>query len=279
VSGFLTVREALRQGAEILGKAGEADARRTARVLLGHAMGEDWGYLLAHPEQELTELDWIHYGRYLHQRTERVPVQYITGRQEFYGREFRVTRAVLIPRPETEQVVEESLGLTLEEGAVVDVGTGSGAMAVTIGLERGLRVIATDVSAEALEVARRNASRWEAPVDLARGDLLTALRPGGAALVVSNPPYISDGEIEGLQPEVKDYEPRLALSGGATGTEVYARLIGQAGEVLRPGGWLVLELGHDSAAAVREMLQGRFADVRIAPDLAGIPRVAVARLP
>lgn len=278
MSGFLTIREALRQGAEILSKAGDTDARRTARVLLGHAVGEALAYLLAHPERQLTELEWIHYGRYLHQRTERVPVQYITGRQEFYGREFRVTKAVLIPRPETEQLVEAALGLRLEAGAVVDVGTGSGAIAVTVALERGVRVIATDVSGEALAVARRNAERWEARVDLARGDLLAALRPGSAALVMSNPPYIADGEIETLQPEVKDYEPRLALAGGATGTEVYARLIREAGEVLRAGGWLVLELGHDSAAAVREMLAGRFTEVRIEPDLAGIPRVAVARL-
>ena len=161
---------------------------------------------------------------------------------------------------------------------MVDVGTGSGAIAVTLALEMGCTVAATEISWAALEVARENARRLKAPVRLIRCDLMAALADGSASLVVSNPPYVAEPEIARLEPEVRAWEPRLALSGGGAGLDFYARLIGEAVRVLRPGGWLVLELGAGQAEAVRQMLGGRWRQVRFCEDLAGRLRVVVAQL-
>ena len=155
----MTVQTALRQGTELLEKGGVAVPRLTAEVLLGHAMRVERVYLFAHPEQELREVEWLHYGRYLHERLGGKPTQYITGHQEFYGREFRVTPDVLIPRPETEHVVEVALEVARGARRVLDIGTGSGALAVTLQLEMGAETWATDISPAALRVAARNAAR------------------------------------------------------------------------------------------------------------------------
>ncbi len=252
--------------------------RLTAEVLLGHALHCEREYLYSHPEHVLSEIEWIHYGRYLHERTKGKPTQYITGRQEFYGREFRVTPDVLIPRPETEFVVETALRLAPDAGRMVDVGCGSGAIAVTVALERGVATLGTDVSPAALEVARGNAARLGARVELAGCDLLSAVARGSMDLVVSNPPYVSNRDRGALQREVRDYEPHVALFAGPTGFEIYERLIGDARRVLRPGGWLVMELGYQSRDRVLEMLGETWRDVEVVPDLAGIPRVAAARI-
>jgi release factor glutamine methyltransferase len=270
----VTVRTALLQATALLEAGAVAVPRLTAEVLLAHAAGRDRTWLYAHPDQELTDLERLHFGRYLHERLSGKPTQYITRRQEFYGREFRVTPAVLIPRPETEGLVEVALKLGARR--VVDVGCGSGAIAATLQLETGAQVWATDISLDALAVARENCRRLGACVHLIACDALSALADRSMDLVVSNPPYVPLGEAPHLQREVRDFEPRVALFAGETGFEVYERVIAGAARVLRPGGWLAMELGFQSMDRVVRMLDG-WRDLEVLPDLAGIPRVVLAR--
>jgi release factor glutamine methyltransferase len=273
----MTLHTALIQGTELLEEAAVGASRLTAEVLLSHALHCRREYLYAHPEQELREVEWIHYGRYLHERIQGKPTQYITKRQEFYGREFRVSPDVLIPRPETEHVVEVALKVAREATRVVDVGTGSGALAVTLQLERGISAIATDISAAAGAVAADNAVRLGARVDFVVCDLLSAIGEQSVDLIVANPPYVPLGTREGLQREVRDWEPHVALFGGESGYELYDRIAADAPRVLRPGGWLIMELGFGSVNHVSELMAG-WRDVRIEPDLAGIPRVIAAQV-
>lgn len=273
----MTLHTALLQGTKLLEDAAVAVPRLTAEVLLSHALHCQRPYLYAHPEQELREVEWIHYGRYLHERIEGKPTQYITQRQEFYGREFRVTPDVLIPRPETEHVVEVALSVAREARRIVDVGTGSGALAVTLQLETGASAFATDISSAAVAVAAANATRLGARVDFARCDLLSAIADRSMDLIVSNPPYVPLGAREGLQREVRDWEPHVALFGGESGVELYQRISLDARRVLRPGGWLVMELGFGTVTRVSEML-ANWNEVRVEPDLAGIPRVIAGRI-
>jgi release factor glutamine methyltransferase len=279
----VTVGTALRQGAKLLEDAAVAAPRLTAEVLLLHAVREaERSWLYAHPEDELSEIAWIHFGRYLHERLTGAPTQYITGKQEFYGRRFRVTRGVLIPRPETEHVVEAAIEAR-PMGRVLDVGTGSGAIAVTLRLETGCEVWASDISVKALGVARENARKNGAEVGFVAGDLLEPFADRSFDLVVSNPPYVPLKDREGLQREVKDHEPPEALfagcdSAGREGMAFYERLIADARRVLRPEGRLVLELGYSSLEGVRAMLEPAWRDARVVEDLAGIPRVIAARL-
>jgi len=280
----MTVHTALLQGARLLEDAAIAVPRLTAEVLLAHALGRDRVYLFAHSEHELAELEWLHYGRYLHERLQGKPTQYITGRQEFYGREFRVTPDVLIPRPETEHVVEVALQLVgqalspanRDSAAILDVGAGSGALAVTLALETGAPSWATDISPQAAAIAAQNARRLGARTGIVICDLMEAIAPGSMDLVVSNPPYVPLTGRDGLQREVRDWEPHVALFAGATGFEVYDRIVAGAPRVLRPDGWLVLELGFGSLHHVKALLSG-WRDLRVEPDLAGIPRVIAAR--
>ncbi len=270
----MTVQTALLQGTELLEEGGIAVPRLTAEVLLAHALKRDRVYLYAHSEHELAEVEWIHYGRYLHERLRGKPTQYITKRQEFYGRDFRVTPDVLIPRPETEHVVE----VAKSKGGrrILDVGTGSGAIAITLQLETGAQVRATDLSVAAALVAAANAARLGAAVDVVACDLMSAIAPASIDLIVSNPPYVPFSSREGLQREVRDYEPHVALFGGTNGLELYRRIVDDAPRVLRSGGWLVMELGFGTHEAVTDMLAG-WQSVETVPDLAGIPRVIAAR--
>jgi release factor glutamine methyltransferase len=268
----VTLRTALLQGAKALEDAGVSVPRLTAEVLLSHAVHRERSFLYAHPEQELREVEWIHYGRYLHERVLGKPTQYITKKQEFYGREFRVTPDVLIPRPETELLVETAIDLA--RGTVVDVGCGSGAIAVTLALETKARVLALDISGAALRVTAENAERLGASIAVLQSDLLSAVADASLDLVVSNPPYVAEKTRETLQREVRDWEPSLALFGGVDGLDVYRRLIPEAWRVLRPGGHLALELGFDSLEAVEKLLP---APGQRRQDLAGIPRVIVCQ--
>lgn len=275
---MMNIRTALLQGTELLASANVAEPRLNAEVLLGHAIHCTRTYFYAHPEQELREVEWIHYGRYLHERMQGKPTQYITKTQEFYGRDFLVSGAVLIPRPETELLVETVLKVRPVPGVVIDVGTGSGAIAATLSLETGASVVATDVSPAALAVARANATRLGAKVQFVQADLLQSFADGAGDCVVSNPPYVPLADRASLQREVRDWEPALALFGGVAGLDIYARLIPEAFRVLKSGGLLALELGFGQAEAVSAMASSWSAP-RVLPDLAGIPRVLVCEKP
>lgn len=272
----MTVRTALLQGTRLLEEAHVTVPRLTAEVLLSHAMRAERVYLFAHPEQELREVEWLHYGRYLHERMNGKPTQYITRRQEFYGREFRVTPDVLIPRPETEHLVEVALRLARGAARILDIGTGSGALATTLQLETGAVACATDISPAAACVAQGNAQRLGARVTVLVCDLLDAIVDHSFDLIVSNPPYVPAAQREGLQREVRDWEPEVALFAGTTGFEIYDRIAAGAPRVLRPGGWLILELGFGSLSHVRNLFT-QWKDVTVEPDLAGIPRVLAVR--
>lgn len=272
----MTIHTALLQGVQLLENAGVAVPRLTAEVLLGHAMRVRREYFYAHPEQELREVEWLHYGRYLHERLGGKPTQYITRHQEFYSRDFRVTPDVLIPRPETEHVVEAALELARGAARVLDIGTGSGALAVTLNLELHAATWATDISPAAAAIAAANAASLGARVNVVVCDLMDAIAPQSVDLIVSNPPYVPLTQREGLQREVRDFEPHVALFAGETGFELYDRIVAGAPRVLRPAGWLILELGFGSLNHVQALLAD-WSDFKIIPDLAGIPRVIAAR--
>jgi release factor glutamine methyltransferase len=299
----VTLGAALAQGQRLLEEAHVAASRLTAEVLLAHAVGRDRTWLYAHSDEELRELWWIHYGRYLHDRLKGKPTQYITGHREFYGRDFQVTQDVLIPRPETEHVVEAALARASGARTIADIGTGSGAIAVTMALETKAKVVATDISERAMAVAARNARRLDAAgrsqesgvrsqersagdggVICAGGvrfvvcDLGSALRANMFDLVLSNPPYVPESASENIQKEVRDWEPRVALFGGRDGLDVVRRLIPEAWRLLRSGGFLIMEIGWSTAEEIHAMLSG-WQDLETKADLAGIPRVTIARKP
>jgi release factor glutamine methyltransferase len=269
----VTLRTAVTQGTELLTASGIPEPRLTAELLLCHAVHCERTYLYAHPDQELREVEWIHFGRWLHERMQGKPLQYITKTQEFYGRAFTVTPDVLIPRPETELLIDVILRRRPQARSIIDVGTGSGAIAVTLALELSASVIATDISIAALKIAQNSSH-----AHFVAGDLLTAIADESFDVVVSNPPYVPVADRESLQREVRDWEPHLALFAGATGLDIYRRLIPEAWRVLKPGGLLALELGFGQADAVAA-LASDWSNIEIAPDLAGIPRVISCEKP
>jgi release factor glutamine methyltransferase len=279
VAEFLTIRQAILQGAQLLEKQAISAPRLTSEVLLAHALQKDRTYLITHADDPLTELAWIHFGRYLHQREKGVPTQYITGVQEFFGRPFTVNPSVLIPRPETELLVETALKLGVSASSkVVDIGTGSGAIAISVQLETGCRMFASDISLQAIAVAQTNAAKLAAKVRFFQGDLAAPLQSDAFDFVLSNPPYIGAGEFDGLQKEVRDHEPYVALIGGAEGTEPYRNLSQDVRRILKSDGWAVFELGFRGAADVTEIvLNEGFTDIQVFSDLAGWPRTLVCR--
>ena len=264
--------------------------RLNAELLLMFTLNCDRAHLFAHPERELTAEEQVRYKAALNERARGVPAQYITGHQEFWGMGLIVTPAVLIPRPETEHVIETVLELASVERAggqkcpphtkILDVGTGSGCIALALAKEFPVAEIhATDISTAALEVARANAARHQLDcIQFHQADLLEGLNLSGLDFIVSNPPYVGESEEDQVQLEVRKFEPRDAVFAGPTGVEVIAHLIPQAHAALRPGGWLILEISGAIAGAVDQLLKG-WDDVRIIPDLQSIPRVALARKP
>ena len=267
--------------------------RMNAELLLMFVLGCDRAYLFAHPERELTNDELSRYEAALAERARGVPAQYITGHQEFWGMDLIVSPAVLIPRPETEHVIETVLELiraAAEIGKsakkvkpvwrIVDVGTGSGCIALALAKELPeAEIHATDISPAALEIARANAARHQldSRIQFHQTDLLGNLN-APFDIVVSNPPYVGESEEDQVQLEVRKFEPRTAVFAGAQGTEVITRLIPQAWNLLRPGGWLVIEISGTIVSAVRELLRD-WHDVEVVNDLQSIPRVVRARKP
>jgi release factor glutamine methyltransferase len=273
-----------------------------AELLLMFTLGCDRAYLYGHPERELTAEEQTRYEDALAQRSRGIPAQYITGHQEFWGMDLIVSPAVLIPRPETEHVIETVLGLSgqdrrataspqtnfdLGERAsppvqlvkIVDVGTGSGCIALALAKELShAEIHATDISAAALEVASANAARHqlENRIHFHETNLLDGMEKNAFDFVASNPPYVGESEEDTVQLEVRKFEPRNAVFAGPTGTEVVERLILQAWGVLKPGGWLVMEISGTIAERVRELLTG-WNNVQITNDLRGIRRVIAAQ--
>ena len=295
--------DALSSAIQRLTSAQVPSPRMNAELLLMFTVGRDRAYLYGHPEHKLTSDEYSRYEDALAQRSQGIPAQYITGHQEFWGMDLLVSPAVLIPRPETEHVIETVLsyvgrgdvgrkllsGQSLSDFStqrtssdrlrIIDVGTGSGCIALALAKELPLAEIhATDISPAALEIARANAARLqlESHIKFREGDLLGGIERNAFDFVVSNPPYVGESEEESVQLEVRKFEPRNAVFAGPTGLEVIAQLIPQASEVLKPGGWLVIEISGTIAARVQELLAG-WKNVEITNDLQGIPRVAAAQ--
>jgi release factor glutamine methyltransferase len=289
-------RAALRQAMADLRAAQVPSHTLAAELLLMHVLERDRAWIYTHPEDQLESAAVDRYFALVARRAAGEPTQYLTGKQEFWGLEFEVTLAVLIPRPETEHVVEVALerlgsrgikinmktGLPSPPLRIADVGTGSGCIAVALANELPhAEVLATDISAQALAVARRNAVRHGVAdrIQLVQTDLLASVSRGDRFdLVVSNPPYIAREESGQLAREVREHEPADALFAGPTGVEIYPRLIQQAASLLQRRGILVLELGYNSLDRVRALLYGQHAwvNVSVTNDLAGIPRVIAA---
>lgn len=279
------LRQALTSAIDKLTAARVGSSRMNAELLLMFTLGCDRAYLYAHPERPLTSEELARYDDLLAQRAQGMPAQYLTGHQEFWGMDLIVTPAVLIPRPETEHVIETVLTLARAEPnsplGIVDVGTGSGCIALALAKELPAAIIdATDISAEALAIARANAARHEldSRIHFAQADLLAGMPAAAFDFVISNPPYVGNSEEDQVELEVRKFEPRTAVFSGPTGMEVIERLIPQAHAALKPGGWLVMEISASVAESVRRQL-GEWKDLRITEDLQGIPRVASARRP
>ncbi len=284
----MNISEAIAAAAVRLTSRKVPDARLDAELLLGHALGRDRAWLVAHYPDEMEPRALLVYERLLDRRAAREPLQYITGRQEFWGLEFLVSPAVLVPRPETELVVESALRSLQAVPAplIIDLCTGSGCIAVSLARELpGSRVFALDRSGDALEAARENARRHAVAdrIRLLEGDLFAPLAEldlaGKVDLVSANPPYIRTGELASLQPEVRDFEPEVALIAGPRGTEIAERIIAEAPGCLRGGGCLVMEMGMGQAGELKRFAAGTglYSAIAILKDLAGIERVIVAK--
>src|SRR6266403_3154927 len=321
-SQMLNVRAALKNGIAQLREADVPSFTLAAELLLLHVLGRNRTWLYAHPEEIITDADAHRFFELVVRRAAGEPPQHLTGKQEFWGLEFEVTPDVLIPRPETEHVIEVALDrLALRElranrppkstGAglqIADIGTGSGCIAISLAKELpAANFLATDISPAALAVAKRNATRHAVAdrIEFSQANLLTPVGAQHAAphpgkiqnsappasresritdhdlrlfdLIASNPPYIGRREADSLAREVRDHEPHSALFGGEEGYELYANLIAESAKYLKPGGILVLELGHNSLSAVQPLLDASvWTNVAVTNDLAAIPRILAA---
>jgi release factor glutamine methyltransferase len=260
-------------------------ARLDAETLLLHILGKNKAWLLAHQGDELPDDQAARFTELIERRYRGEPIQYITGETEFYRIPFLVTTDVLIPRPETEHLVEKVIGLAcaFRKPRLVDVGTGSGAIAIALAHDwPHAEVTAIDASGAALDVARRNAKRtgFADRIRFLQGDLLSPVAEEKFDIVVSNPPYVPTTDRDSLSVEVRDHEPSLALFAGADGLDIYRRLIPQAFASLVPGGFLALEIGYGQQLAITRLLSASgFTQIEFVPDLQSIPRVAVAQHP
>ena len=304
-----SVRSLLRQGVEQLRNASVPSFTLAAELLLLHVAGHHRTWLYAHPEEILSRQTALEYFELLRRRAAGEPTQQLTGKQEFWGLQFEVTPDVLIPRPETEHLIEVALDrlavrelragrpvhLETQPLAIVDIGTGSGCIAVALAKELpAASIYATDLSKAALDVARRNSTRlgFAGRIHFLESNLLDACSSSHESqittresllfdLIISNPPYVSRREANSLPIEVREHEPAVALYGGEEGYELYGSLVPQAAQFLKPGGLLILELGYNSLPAVKPLLESSgWCNIGVTNDLAGIPRVLSAeRLP
>jgi release factor glutamine methyltransferase len=286
-----SIADSILQGAHTLRLAGVPEARREAGSLLAHILGRDRSFILSHAEDAIKDDHAELFRRYLQRRAEGEPLQYITGQQEFFGLVFEVNRNVLIPRPETELLIETALKLVGTGDAapsICDVGTGSGCIGITLVHELPQAfAVALDISPEALKVAERNAARHSVAdrISFIVSNCFSGLDQTDAQqscfdLIVSNPPYVESNAMASLQKEVKEFEPHVALVAGEDGLTVIRRLLSEVGSFLRPGGFFVFEIGFNQAAAVEQLIdQETWRLLGIHADLQGIPRtVALQKL-
>lgn len=285
-----TIAQAIAEGSARLGASHVDEARRTAGVLLCHALGIDRTHLLTRSEEPIAESDYESYLRLVDRRTMGEPLQYITGHQEFFGLDFLVTPAVLIPRPETEFLVERVIRLAIDfpkepKPLIVDIGTGSGCVAISLAVHLPqARLIATDISAAALEVARENAERHRVVdrIEFLEGDAPEPLGrlglEGAVDILVSNPPYVEESTSQLVQHEVREWEPHTALFGGSDGLDFYRRLLPDTARYIKPGAFIVLEIGYSQLDPISAMIAGSTLElVDATPDLQGIPRTVCLR--
>ena len=285
-----TAQASLKEGADKLSANGIDRVRLEAKLLLAHALGVRKEDLILHPDQGLTGPQEEKFLQLVERRCRKEPLAYITGHREFWSLDFKVNPKVLIPRPETEEIIERLMALVSgkrrgEEIHVLDVGTGSGILAVAAAVELPqAQVTAVDISVAALEVARNNAHRHQVAdrIDFLQMDLMKDWRLPKNPLydfILSNPPYIPFGKVECLMPDIRDYEPRAALDGGPDGLTCYRRIIPNAFRYLKPGGHLIIEVGESQAGWVRQNLraQGGFDEIATLQDLSGKERVVSAR--
>ncbi|HEX2491672.1 MAG TPA: peptide chain release factor N(5)-glutamine methyltransferase [Blastocatellia bacterium] len=284
-----TIAEALKEASEHLRAASVPNDLLDAQTLLAEAIGKDRSYLIINFNQQISEDVLSKYQTMVSRRAAGEPLQYITGHQEFFGLDFEVTSDVLIPRPETELIVEETIRLVQQNRIarsvpplIIDVGAGSGCIAVTLARELGdARLIASDISMPALRVARRNAARHalDNRVGFVASDLLDAFAEKSFAdFILSNPPYVSNVEIPTLQREVRDWEPQVALTDSNDGLSIYRRLLKDASSRLKPGGYLICEMGYTQSERISAMVDREvWGEARLLEDLQGIPRTIVLR--
>ena len=285
----MTLAEAILEASNRLSAAGIANARLDAEVLLAHIIKKDRVWLITHRDEVLDDEQQRAFAEVIRRRTGREPLQHIIGSQEFWGLEFMVTPDVLIPRPETEHIIEAALAIVQDRNSpvrIIDLCTGSGCIAVSLAKElAAARIIATDASEKALAVARENSRRHGVAerIRFLQGDLFRPLEEldlrGQVDILVSNPPYVLAGNLSTLQPEVRDYEPQMALIAGPEGTEIAIRIIRTAPEYLKQNGALIMEMGMGQSEALMRAVAATsaYAGPDILKDLAGINRVIVAR--
>ena len=280
----MTIAEALAEATAILEIGEVPEARREADSLLRLAISRDKTFVIAHPEYTLKTDELEHLREYVERRSNREPLQYIAGTTEFYGLDFEVTPDVLIPRPETELIVERAIKLLseIEDPSVCEIGVGSGCIIVSILANvKQAKAIGVDVSDKALAVAARNAKKNEvtARLELKISDVFDRVPERAFAVIVSNPPYVPKADLDALQPEVGRFEPLSALSDGGDGLSIIRRIIEDAPKYLKSGGHLLMEIGFDQGEKVRVMFAEKiWENVDIEPDLQGIPRMVNAGL-
>ncbi len=281
-----SIAENLKNAAALLSQSGVAEPRREAASLLAFALEKDRTFLVAHSERDLSPEEEARFGAFVARRARREPFQYIVGRQEFYNLDFLVTPDVLIPRPETELLVDNAIEILRgkDSPSFCEVGIGSGCVSISIlNSLNAARAVGFDISERALQIAEKNAERHQVSerLDLKISNVFDALGDANFDLIVSNPPYIARAEVENLQAEVRDYEPEAALTDEADGFSIIEKIIDGAPRFLKPRAFLLLEIGFGQARRVREMFAARrnlWRAVEILPDLQGIERAVKAQI-